>query len=84
MIATELACLSQDAFNTAVRRVVEAGQAMRGLLQSLASSISEGTPSLLPKGRMLPGRLRTDQASHYKQSLRSARICMQQAPVVRL
>jgi hypothetical protein len=29
---------------------VEAGQAMRGLLQSLASSISNGTPALLPKG----------------------------------
>lgn len=48
--ALELFCLLQDAANAAARRLLEAGKATASLMQSLASSIISGTPSLLPKG----------------------------------
>ena len=45
----ELCCL-QSTLHGAADRALEAGRAMTGLLQSLASSIKHGTPTLFPKG----------------------------------
>ncbi|CAL8471570.1 g11112 [Coccomyxa elongata] len=42
----------KDTVTGAAGRVVEAGQAMAGLLQSLATSIASGKPSLLPRGKL--------------------------------
>lgn len=40
----------QSTLHGAADRALEAGRAMAGLLQSLASSIKHGTPALFPKG----------------------------------
>ncbi|CAK0785443.1 hypothetical protein CVIRNUC_008652 [Coccomyxa viridis] len=44
---------AKSTLDGATDRLIEAGRAMAGLLQSLATSIKSGTPALLPKGDFL-------------------------------